>query len=764
MLKRISLSNWKSHTSSKFKFNTGTNVLVGDMGAGKSSILQAVSFGLFGTFTEIKTRDLKIIETISRGSISKVAEIELIISTAQGPLTINRKIDGNKNVSEGSVRDQNGKLLAGPNPTAVNDFIKSVLKVDEDVFLRTVYGMQNEIDGFLRLSPGERKKRLDELMGLDKFETARKNSQTLRSRIKIELDTTQKLLLDIKSEDIKTQEDELISELDKLSTQKHSLLEKQKEYEKQEVIYKQVLDKIREDAKILNSINEKINNINSQISDINLRLSGIELKDSKETLDIKINDIQRRIDSLIQQKLSASKNLNEKHSSLVDIERTIAVLESKVRGLIKRLGEFQKIEFELEAIKSKYGIKNINNELISLKSQVASKDNVVKMNLAEMESKRRHLEELSSMESLCPLCKTSLGKTGRDKLLSILKKELAGLLYQNDSANKKLDELKKRYDELEEHVEKYKYNIQELSKKEEIRTEKNNLNKELEVNNQILFKLKKDIISFETKVNESDNEINSLSKLKNQMIENQHLYELKDKKILLLKELSDLEYKRQNITVTPEKLRLAEDSFQNIIRKVQEAKTKIEGNTNMFKVKEKRLLEVKEKKTRIEKLTKNVVSLRKKVEFLEKFKNSLQFTQLSLRDELILTVNEVMSSVWLDIYPYHTWTGVKLTVSENDYVLQIKDINDNWVNVSGFASGGERMLASLAMRISFARVMAPELSLLILDEPTHNLDEKAIQTFIEVLQSSISKFINQILIVTHDEKLAESADNIIQLT
>ena len=38
----------------------------------------------------------------------------------------------------------------------------------------------------------------------------------------------------------------------------------------------------------------------------------------------------------------------------------------------------------------------------------------------------------------------------------------------------------------------------------------------------------------------------------------------------------------------------------------------------------------------------------------------------------------------------------------------------DWVNVSGFASGGERMLASLAVKISFARVLAPNLNMLIL--------------------------------------------------
>ena len=73
------------------------------------------------------------------------------------------------------------------------------------------------------------------------------------------------------------------------------------------------------------------------------------------------------------------------------------------------------------------------------------------------------------------------------------------------------------------------------------------------------------------------------------------------------------------------------------------------------------------------------------------------------------------------------------------------------------------MLAALAMRISFARVLAPSLSLLILDEPTHNLDEKAVQTLIGVLQDRVSDFLDQIFVVTHEERLAESAENIIRI-
>ena len=145
-----------------------------------------------------------------------------------------------------------------------------------------------------------------------------------------------------------------------------------------------------------------------------------------------------------------------------------------------------------------------------------------------------------------------------------------------------------------------------------------------------------------------------------------------------------------------------------------------------------------------------------------KFRNSLGSTQEILRKELIAAVNEVISDIWEQLYPYDSYHDLRLLANEQDYALEFKDADD-WIPIIGFASGGERMLACLAMRIAFSKVLAPNLNLLILDEPTHNLDENAINTFIDVVNNNVSKFIDQIFIITHDEKLAESSSNIIKI-
>jgi DNA repair exonuclease SbcCD ATPase subunit len=57
------------------------------------------------------------------------------------------------------------------------------------------------------------------------------------------------------------------------------------------------------------------------------------------------------------------------------------------------------------------------------------------------------------------------------------------------------------------------------------------------------------------------------------------------------------------------------------------------------------------------------------------------------------------------------------------------------------------------MRIALAMVIVPNLRWLILDEPTHNIDENGINKFIDVLSNSLPKVVEQIFIITHDNAL-----------
>jgi len=144
------------------------------------------------------------------------------------------------------------------------------------------------------------------------------------------------------------------------------------------------------------------------------------------------------------------------------------------------------------------------------------------------------------------------------------------------------------------------------------------------------------------------------------------------------------------------------------------------------------------------------------IEELQLFSNAVVGTQYALREELIDAVNQALSEVWTAVYPYSDYSVIKLQPSESDYELVFK-INDEFVSVDGIASGGERALACLALRVAFAMVLTPNLSWLILDEPTHNLDEEAVKTLAETLREHIPRIVEQTFVITHEENMKEAA-------
>jgi len=123
-----------------------------------------------------------------------------------------------------------------------------------------------------------------------------------------------------------------------------------------------------------------------------------------------------------------------------------------------------------------------------------------------------------------------------------------------------------------------------------------------------------------------------------------------------------------------------------------------------------------------------------------------------MRRRFVSRANDVMQTVWDRVYPYDDYSSIRLRAGA-DYVLEIKDDRGDWFSVEGEVSGGERHTAALSLRIALSLVLAPGLKLLILDEPTHNLDSRAIDDLAETMRANVADLVDQLFVITHDEQL-----------
>lgn len=81
-------------------------------------------------------------------------------------------------------------------------------------------------------------------------------------------------------------------------------------------------------------------------------------------------------------------------------------------------------------------------------------------------------------------------------------------------------------------------------------------------------------------------------------------------------------------------------------------------------------------------------------------------------------------------------------------------------------SGGQKMLLALAFRFSVNRIMAADIGLMILDEPTAGVDKTNVENMTDILKklSSYTKDQGrQIMIITHDENLTRAFDQVIYI-
>src|SRR6056300_1264286 len=101
MITSIELGDFLAHSETKLDFDNGVTVFVGHNGAGKSSIIDAITFALFGKHTRKSSKGL-----IKRGATQGFSKVEFMVNGI--PYQAVRKID-----SKGTLASKFSKKIDG---------------------------------------------------------------------------------------------------------------------------------------------------------------------------------------------------------------------------------------------------------------------------------------------------------------------------------------------------------------------------------------------------------------------------------------------------------------------------------------------------------------------------------------------------------------------------------------------------------------------------------------------------------------------------
>jgi exonuclease SbcC len=140
---------------------------VGSNGAGKTSILDGISFALF---SDSESRGKK--ENLINAKAKK-CKVTLVFTEAGVAYAVERSLERNRPpLCSFYQLVQGKKLIKATTARASDEEIRKVLGLDKNMFLQSVYVRQGEIEALVNAKPAERKELISKLLGVEDLERA----------------------------------------------------------------------------------------------------------------------------------------------------------------------------------------------------------------------------------------------------------------------------------------------------------------------------------------------------------------------------------------------------------------------------------------------------------------------------------------------------------------------------------------------------------------------------------------------------------------
>ncbi|MGG7162796.1 ABC transporter ATP-binding protein [Clostridium ihumii] len=101
--------------------------------------------------------------------------------------------------------------------------------------------------------------------------------------------------------------------------------------------------------------------------------------------------------------------------------------------------------------------------------------------------------------------------------------------------------------------------------------------------------------------------------------------------------------------------------------------------------------------------------------------------------------------------------GTKIDKHYVDSIIDTLGLKEKLSNMPNNLSGGQQQ------RVAIARALATKPSIILADEPTGNLDSKTSMDVIGLLKTTSKKFNQTMVMITHNEEIAQLADRIVRI-
>ncbi|MHB9302978.1 AAA family ATPase [Thermofilum pendens] len=745
LLRRVEVEGYRFFKDPfRVEFGDGVTVIAGPVGSGKSSLLSAVEYALYGTDSYIERRVYTKKDLVNSASASLRVLLELEVE-GEGVYRIERRLskEGRERVEvllpDGGILRESSKVL---------EKVEELLGMDFFEFSRSV--SINYVTLFLLAhgSQSVRSRVLDRLLGIDAVEklaraiTAKPILDEMRS-LKGDVDFLRSAgfseeNLNILREEERRLEQELIEGerlLEGLKKEASDLEGAAKKYQelKSELNAKEkLLEDLRDRVKGVLSLDALVVGL-EELRDKLLRAAEKLLPPSKlikEIEGIEVSEYNLRevfsafervfhqLDEIYSEKYREIKGL----SAQVEVyEKQLREIESRLVGLEEHVSDYERAESEIEKIKSEYGDENkLREEIGRLESELGMLQRRSELERCVSSVRRVLAEEVAKKgEAECYVCGNRLSEEFLDWVREKVSKSVKELKDVEESIGKlreRINVLKKKLEDLREYkltLINYEAAYEEYQR---LLEERKNLQAALDAEREELERAKSglSVIGAELKVVRED-----FLRLRTSYSKLPLLDEIKK----LEQEVSSLRSELQRLEPQYNKYLELEKRIEALSREIEDKRHRLEGIRK----------DIDEKRAMLESFEERLARERRLEEVLGKVrrvKEALIEVHADLRSQKIMELNKVVNEIVRGIYPYTDIEEVRVRVvspsrrvgGRSIYQVEVK-VGGEWYPYSSRLSDGQKTVVFLSLLIGLNRLLNKRVGFLVLDEPVPNVDD-----------------------------------------
>lgn len=424
--KRLKLVNFLPYAEEEVNFDDiHVAALCGENGAGKSSIIDAMNFALYG-----KGRADTLDDWVRQGAEEGSVEFRFCVKGNEYRIIRQRSVKG-RGKSALELAQMNGdgwESLTAEKISDTEDKIRNLLRMDYDTFVSSCFILQGKSDQFCAAGPADRKRILAQILGLDIYGELLSGTKDLLSDMIANKELLERRIDEITEEiaDMEPVKDALTSTQDDILGAKE-VLEKQQEQ----------LESLQSELQEKKMRQKNITNLESELQRLTEEKRQItewikELKDLSEQagkhkdLHEELQQLKQSTQSLEQQLEGQEKELQQlkiKASRRQELTSNIQQLQDSIESYEKRLNQLKK---------KKQRYLKISERADEIREKAEEYDSAKKQ-LSVLEQKAGTERELMEQQSTL--------KEKSDKWESQRQTAIAKLDAQLDSANKQSERL-----------------------------------------------------------------------------------------------------------------------------------------------------------------------------------------------------------------------------------------------------------------------------------------------------------------------------------